>query len=141
MIYPRSGLRIRSSKGVHPEVRRACIEFGKWLRKTNNFPIRVVIYLKKEYRIRNMEGELVTATFFAPFEKNVEPYIRIATGDYEELYEKKGKDSALVAYLYSIAHEIVHYKQWIKDSDFDEKRAIVESKRMIDAYSGTREHP
>ena len=28
----RTGLRVRYEKGVHPEVRRACMEFCDWLR-------------------------------------------------------------------------------------------------------------
>jgi hypothetical protein len=42
--YPREGLRIRCDKEVHPEVRRACLEFAKWLRNEFEFPIRVVVY-------------------------------------------------------------------------------------------------
>jgi hypothetical protein len=48
---PRTGLRIRSLKGVEPEVRRACLEFGKWLRDNYEFPTRVVVYLKPDYQI------------------------------------------------------------------------------------------
>jgi hypothetical protein len=48
MHYPRKGLRIRTEAGVHPEVKRACLEFAKWLRTEYNFPIRVVVYLKKD---------------------------------------------------------------------------------------------
>lgn len=53
MRYPREGLRIRTEVGVHAEVKRACLEFAEWLRTKYNFPIRVVVYLKKDYQIKN----------------------------------------------------------------------------------------
>ena len=43
----------------------------------------------------------------------VEPYIRVAAGDYLDLCEKWGKDSALTAILLTIGHELTHYFQWI----------------------------
>lgn len=82
MRYPRKGLRIRTKTGVHIEVKRACLEFAKWLRTSYDFPIRVVVYLKKDYKIKNrFTKEQVSATFFAPYDKDEEPYIRVATGD------------------------------------------------------------
>lgn len=137
----RAGLRLRCSNGVNSEVRRACLVFCKWLRKERDFPIRVVVYLKKDDRIKNMDGKLVVATFFAPYDKTNEPYIRIATGDYNELLKERGKDNALVAYLRSIAHEVVHYKQWLKGVNFDEQKANRESKSLIRKYAQTRLHP
>lgn len=140
--YPREGLRIRCDKEVHPEVRRACLKFAKWLRNEFEFPIRVVVYLKKDYQIKNrFSKELVSATFFAPFDKCVEPYIRVATGDYLELLEKSGKDNALAAILGSVAHELGHYYQWVDDLELDEKGAENNKDYMIDLYAQTREHP
>jgi hypothetical protein len=138
----RNGLRIRSEQGVHPEVRRACLEFAKWLRKEFEFPKRVVVYLKKDYQIKNrFTKELVSATFFAPLDKSVEPYIRIATGDYIELLGENGQDDALAAILGSIAHELGHYYQWIDDLELDEEGAINNSEYMLDLYAQTRDHP
>jgi hypothetical protein len=138
----RTGFRIRSEQGVHPEVRRACIEFAKWLRKEFEFPKRVVVYLKKDYQIKNrFTKELVSATFFAPFDKSEEPYIRIATGDYMELLVENGQDGALAAILGSIAHELGHYYQWIDDLELDEEGAINNSEYMLDLYAQTRNHP
>ncbi|PGK52058.1 hypothetical protein CN918_30165 [Priestia megaterium] len=134
--YPRSGLRLRSETGVHPEVRQTCIDFCKWLRTRMEFPIRVVIYLKKDYQIKNRYSkELVTATFFAPYEKDVEPYIRIATGDYEELIEERGKEDALYAMLESIGHELVHYRQWVEDRELEEEEAEQKGVEMVDEYA------
>lgn len=138
----RTGLRVRSEKGVNSEVRRACLEFAKWLRKEFEFPIRVVIYLKKDYQIKNrFTKELVSATFFAPYDKEEEPYIRIATGDYMELLDELGKDEALASVLNSMAHELGHYYQWIDDEEFDEESAEDTADYMIGLYSDTRDHP
>ncbi len=141
MYVPRTGLRIRCLKGVDPEVRRACIEFGKWLRQNYNFPIRVVIYLKPDYQIKNQEGEMVSATFFAPYCKEEEPFIKISTGDYDELVTKWGEDDALAAYLNSIAHEIIHYIQWLDDRPLSEREANTKGKQIVRKYAQTREHP
>lgn len=73
--FPRQGLRIRCDKEVHPDVRRASLMFAKRLRNEFEFPIRVIVYLKKDYQIKNrFSKELVSATFFAPFDKCEEPY-------------------------------------------------------------------
>jgi hypothetical protein len=133
--FPREGLRIRSEKGVNPEVRSACIEFGKWLRYNMEFPIRVVVYLKEDYLIKNITTkEMVSATFFAPYEKNVEPYIRIATGDYEELIKQRGREDAIFAILESIAHEVTHYQQWLEDRPIDEEEAEQKGVELVDKY-------
>lgn len=68
------------------------------------FLIRVVVYLKADYQLKTRR-ELASATFFfAPYDKTVEPYIRIATGDYEELVSERGKNDALWTILSSMAH-------------------------------------
>jgi hypothetical protein len=133
--YPRQGLRIRCEQGVHADVRKVCLQFAKWLRENFEFPIRVVIYLKRAYQIRNRyTKELVSATFFAPFEKDVESYIRIATGDYEELLGQLGEESALLSYLYSIGHELGHYYQWIDDTELDEDEADNNANYILELY-------
>ncbi|SFS76954.1 hypothetical protein SAMN05428962_2752 [Paenibacillus sp. BC26] len=142
MNYPRSGIRIRTESGVHPEVKRACLEFAKWLRREYNFPIRVVVYLKRDYQIKNRyTKELVSATFFAPYDKNEEPYIRVATGDYLELVNDRGQDNALVAILGSVAHELGHYYQWLDDKELDEEIADEYRDEIIEEYESTRDHP
>ncbi|MGE7596460.1 hypothetical protein ACQKM1_26310 [Peribacillus frigoritolerans] len=72
------------------------------------FPIRVVVYLKTDYQLKTRDTrELASATFIAPYDKTVEPYIIIATGDYEELVSERGKNDALWTILSSMAHEII----------------------------------
>ncbi|WP_350302154.1 hypothetical protein [Peribacillus frigoritolerans] len=122
--YPRSGIRVRCEKGINPRVRRSCLNFAVWLRSNMEFPIRLVVYLKKDYQIITRDTkETASASFFAPFDKTVEPYIRIATGDYEELVSEIGEIDALWAILRSMAHEIIHYQQWLEDKEMDEKEA------------------
>ena len=61
-----------------------------------------------------MDGDLVYGTFWSMEDDyTVEPYIRVAAGDYLDLCEKWGKDSALTAILLTIGHELTHYFQWI----------------------------
>lgn len=142
MMKPRTGLRFRVETGVHPEVRRACLEFGRWLRDEYEFPVRVNVYFKKSAVIKNRyTKELVSATFFAPFDKDVEPHIRISTGDYQELMSELGKDNALASILGSIAHELGHYYQWIDDLELDEDEAENNREELLYLYSQTRDHP
>ncbi|WP_228116861.1 hypothetical protein [Priestia megaterium] len=134
--YPRPRLRVRCERGIDPGVRQSCLNFAVWLRSKMEFPIRVVVYLKKDYQIKNRYSkELVSATFFAPYDKTIELYIRIATGDYEELVSQRGEIDALWAILGSIAHEIVHYQQWIEDKEFDETEAENKSEELLDAFA------
>lgn len=142
----RKGIRIITLLGVHPEVKRACLEFGQWLRTEYEFPIRIRVYLKKDYRIKGRYNKkMVTATFFAPADKTKEPHIRIATGDYLEVLQNEGKDNALAGILGSIAHELGHYYQWIDDLEMDEEEEEKDAdewrEEMISLYSETREHP
>lgn len=101
--------------------------------------------MKRSKKIRTIEGALVAATFFAPFEKNVEPYIRVATGDYIDDLNSCGKDNALAANLGSIAHELTHYFQWVNGLKLtqigEERQANLYERFILDEYKETREHP
>ncbi|MGD7009127.1 DUF2750 domain-containing protein [Metabacillus sp. 84] len=106
-----------------------------WLRLNLEFPIRVVVYVKKDEQIKTLyTKEWVSASFFAPYDKNVEPYIRVAAGDYDELVKEEGEINAVYAILNSFAHEIVHYRQWIEDREFDELEAENKGLRLVDDY-------
>lgn len=131
----RTGLRIRCEKGVPAKVREACINYAVWLRLNLEFPIRVVAYLKKSYQIKTIATkEWVSASFFAPYDKNSEPYIRVATGDYAELVKSRGEEEAVYAILTSLAHELIHYQQWIDERDLDENEAEHECARLVDDF-------
>ncbi len=141
----RYGLRLKFQKGVDTEVKKACIEFAKWLRNKYYFPVRIPVYFKASEYVKTQSGEFVSAKFFEPFDKMVEPYISIATGDIEEIERKYGKDDALAAVLCSLAHELTHYFQWINDVNLTdnqaEKQARYYKKKIVDDYAMTREHP
>lgn len=143
--HHRTGIRLRFDKGVDNEVKRACIEFSSWLRKEYFFPIRVPIYIKEAEKIKAKDGEMVSAIFFTPDDRRIEPYIRIATGDYYALKDKHGKDNALAAILKSIIHELTHYFQWINDLALTnkgaERQATIYTGYILDEYAGTRDHP
>ena len=141
----RTGLRIKFDKNVDLEVKRSCKEFCKWLRKNYYFPMRIPIYIKSSPKIKALDGEYVSAIFFAPADKYEEPYIRISTGEYEKALMKYGKDNALGGILISISHELTHYFQWINDIELtemgEERQVKSYAGFIIDEYSETREHP
>ena len=145
--YPghRTGVRLRFDREVDPEVRRACKEFLMWLRKEYFFPIRVPTYIKNAKKIKAVDGEMVYGTFFEPFSKHEEPYIRISAGDYCEIKNKRGKDNALAAVLSSIAHELTHYFQWVNGLQYtpigEERQAKAYVAFILNEYAETREHP
>ena len=139
----REGIRLRFEKDVCPEIREECIQFVQWLRKEYQFPMRVVIYVKSAEQIKAMNGEMVSATFFGPYDLMQEPYIKVATGDYEENAERWGKEDALRANLCSIAHELTHYYQWIKRheewasgkrADYFERQALYYAEKIVEDY-------
>lgn len=143
--FNRSGLRLHFQKGVDEEVKRSCSEFAVWIRKQYYFPIRLPIYFKASEYVKIKTGEFVSAKFFEPFDRTVEPYISIATGDVIEIEKNYGQDNALAAVLSSMAHEITHYFQWINDIRLSDKQAERQAKyyqkKIIREYALTREHP
>lgn len=141
----RTGLRLRFDKEVHEEVKRACKDFAHWLRSEYYFPIRVPVYVKSTVRLKCMDGDFACGTFFGPYDYKLEPYIRIATGDYLALCEKWDVDKALIEILKSMAHELSHYFQWVNQLKLtgigEERQATKYARSIIDQYLETREHP
>jgi hypothetical protein len=120
----RTGLRIRSDKNVDVVLKKAFIHFAKWLRRHYEFPKRVPVYLKESYYIiTHCTKEQASASFFAPFDKKEEPYIRVATGDFYDLEQKHGRRQAILMALNSLSHELIHYYQWLADDEFFEDEA------------------
>lgn len=125
----------------HPEVRRALIRYARWLRKTYEFPIRLPVYLFPSETIITQDGDHVSASFVAPFSRDVEPLIRIATGDYSLLKRTRGRDNALAAFLWSLSHEIVHYFQWLETGECFERGVAVKARTMLRRYATEVDHP
>ena len=140
MKTSRTGLRIRGQRG-HPIVREALKRFAGWLRQEYCFPVRVPVYLNQHSHFVTVEGEEVTASFFAPDDQSVEPYIRIATGDYEDLVSELGKNDALASYICSLAHEIIHYQQWIHGGCTSEEGIEEEAVAILRRYAQTVDAP
>jgi len=136
----RTGLRVRGAR-AHPELRGAIIRFARWLRTQYEFPVRVPVYLLAGDQVLTMHGHKCSASFFAPWSKKDEPYIRIAAGDYEEYRAEHGRDNALAAYLGSFAHEVVHYLQWIRTNEISERGVAVKASKMVRRYALTVDHP
>jgi hypothetical protein len=136
----RKGIRIRGNRG-NPVVRRALISFCRWLRTEYDFPLRVPVYLFPSEHIVTQDGNKVSASFFAPYKRDVEPYIRIATGDYFSLLKERGRDNALAAFICSLAHEVIHYHQWIETGKVWERGVNRKAARMLDRYAKTVDHP
>ena len=133
-----SGLRLRFDKQVDPTVRRFCIKFSKWLRNEFEFPIRLTVYVKKNYRIKAKDGDMVVGTCWKPFEYSDYPYIRLATGDYQELVIERGKEQAMWSILATFVHELTHYYQFVNNIELtpvgEERQASAYVKRILAAY-------
>lgn len=126
---------------MDPEVRGAVVRFARWLRSCTDFPLRVPVYLYPAATLVTRHGVRVTASFFAPFDRNVEPYIRVATGNYAELAARRGRDNALAAILCSVAHEVIHYRQWLSTGNTHERGVARRASAMVDAYAKTTDRP
>jgi len=140
MKSKRRGIRIKGTRG-HPVVAKALVRFASWLRQTQEFPIRVPVYLSPLEKVRALDGRLCSASFFAPWDRNVEPYIRIATGDYRELHEEMGRDNALASFIMSLAHEVVHYQQWVQTGAVQERGVARRAEGMLRRYESTVSRP
>jgi hypothetical protein len=119
----------------------ALIKYARWLRSEYEFPMRVPVYLSPRIILRTIHSEEATASFFAPFHRKVEPYIRIATGDYVQLKKEKGRDNALASYIVSLSHEVIHYQQWIETGDCWEKGVARKAVSMLRRYEKTTDQP
>ena len=101
--------------------------------------------MKRQEKIRALDGELCYGTFWRVDDYSEEPYIRIAAGDYPLLKAKWGEDNALAAILQTIAHELTHYFQWINALPLtqigEERQAARYSKYILEEYAEQCDHP
>ena len=136
----RSGLRLHAARG-HSVVRQTLKRFAVWLRTRFEFPIRVPVYLLSRRYVITQFGQRVSASFFAPWSRDVEPYIRIATGDYSELRRARGRDHALASFVFSFAHEVIHYQQWLATGRVSERGVVRKAQSILRDYCQTVDHP
>ena len=141
----RRGLRVRYAPGVDPEVKASIGRFVDWIRWQYEFPMRVVLYVKAEKSIHAMDGTYVNGTFFRPYDPFTEPYIRVATGYFQDDMKKRGRDNALATILNTVAHELTHYYQWVNGLEQtlrgEEYQATLYAHRMVDEYACYVDHP
>ena len=122
-------------------MRAALIRFARWLRKNHEFPIRVPVYLSSDDELVTMHRKKASASFFAPFDRDVKPYIRIATGDFPAVKAEEGRDNALAGYISSLSHEVIHYQQWIETGETWERGVMRKATGMLRRYELTTDHP
>ncbi len=130
----RKGLRIVGHRGNN-EVRLAFIQFANWARLHYSFPVLLRVYLSNNRRLRTIENEIVTASFYYPFNKIEYPFVRVATGDYLELKAKLKRDNALASMLCSLSHELVHYWQWLEAGTTTEAGTAKKARKIVSEYS------
>lgn len=117
------------------------IKFARWLRQAYDFPVRVPVYLLPGEHVIKADGDHCSASFFAPWKRTEEPYIRIATGDYPKTKRELGRNDALAAFICSMAHEIAHYQQWVHTGAMTERGIVARASRMLRRYSATTARP
>ena len=146
-----SGIVFIYDKRVNKEVKRACLNLQKWLSKNIYFPVKLCVYIRKSRRVVTANGESVVGRLSVPKNrkniKNGEIFAEVAIGDYKELLNKEKKPVALAQLLTTIAHEIVHYFQWINNEIigylpyFKEKDAEKYSTKLLLEYSKLEKYP
>ena len=111
----RTGLRI-CARNIDIEIRDAFKKFAKWLRLHYEFPLRLPIYISNNKHVIGRDGEAYLSIFFAPFDGKIEPFVKIAVGDYQALIEERGKENAIFELLFSLAIGFVEYQKWLEDN-------------------------
>lgn len=119
----------------------ALMRFAKWLRTEYDFPVRVTVYLNPHRQFLSIHGEEAEASFFAPDDPTVEPRIRIATGDYEDLVAGSCRNDAIATYICCLAHEIIHYHQWLNEDHMWEENVDEEAEAILRSYERTVDEP
>ena len=135
---------INCAYGVDRDLRSSIYLFISWMKNHYQFPMPITVYIVNKRYIYAADGDRVVGTCYQPASFEDEAYIRIAVGDYSDLL-KRGRDNAIASILYTLAHEITHYYQWINGSHLptilSELQAEQSAKRILRLYAMTREHP
>jgi len=132
------GVYLRFSKGFDKDLKQIVQAFVRWIRKNYCFPIKLnIILMDSQYVVNSLTGEEVSASIFLPFDKSQSPRAQVSIGDYKSL-DVDNLFCAECAVLVSIAHEITHYYQWLKDEtgqgELSEKQARYKSKQVVNKY-------
>ena len=134
----KKGVYVKIDKNVPNTVRTLYLSFIRWIRKNFEFPIKVTIYIKKDYRVKAKDGEMVVGTFGRPYTYGTTTYIRIATGDYYELLKQNNEEQVMWLMLLTLTHELSHYFQYINKLTLteieEEKQAEKHSNYILQQY-------
>jgi hypothetical protein len=106
-----------------------------------DLPVRVPVYLLARSYVITQDGVRCSASFFAPWQRDAHPFIRIATGDYPSVRAERGRDNALAGIIVSLAHEVVHYQQWIVAGDVWEQGVARRASSILKRYCQSTDHP
>lgn len=139
-----TSVRLHFSKGVHPQLRKEIMLFLRWIRRVYVFPRKVDIQISDEmFVLTFLTDEQVSASIFIPDNERFNVLIRVSTGDYLSTVQNDGYRVAVCSILGSIAHELTHYYQWVKDPDcrFNEAQARAKAVRIVSKYWDMRQNP
>lgn len=131
------GIYLHFASGVNKDLRKEIQSFLRWIRKKYVFPKKLNVYITDEaYVLTFIEKEQVTASIFFPDSERENPLIRVSTGDYSSMLIEDGRFVAVCSILASIAHEITHYYQWLRDVNcsFNEEQARRKAVRVVYRY-------
>ena len=126
------GLRIRCLDEIELQLREIVIEFGKWIRARLDFPIAVTVYVRSKYISKINSGDPFLASFFVPDNRAYNPYIRVDVENHKDNLNDVNEFRKSI--LVSIAHEIIHYMQWIDEVVFCEEEAENKSEQLLDKF-------
>lgn len=111
------------------------------MRREFVFPIRIIIYVKNQFRIKAKDGDLVVGTFWRRegLSKDDKPYVRIAVGDYLELVEQRGEERQAAVCSNYILSDYDDYLKMKKDKNKVEKMIktigkCLENKKVTSFY-------
>ncbi|KOF55793.1 hypothetical protein AGR56_18555 [Clostridium sp. DMHC 10] len=127
-----AGLNIRCESHIDLQLRDIIIEFARWIRKKYTFEIGVTVYVRNEFKSKAKDKQDFWASFFAPDNHEYNPYIRVEIKNHKA--DLADINDFRKSILGSIAHEIIHYFQWIEKADFCEKTAEGKSKKLVKAF-------
>ncbi len=134
----KKGLRLHYNKNIDEKLKLVFVDFSDWMRKTFEFPVRVNVYLKEKPYIVAIDGDHVSATFWGPFDRSEDPYIKVSTGDYYDMVKEKGVYNAVCSTISSLAHELTHYYQWLNEFEMseapEERQAKYYSEKIVYQY-------
>ena len=107
--------------------------------------MRIPIYFKNVPYIKAKDGDHVSAIFFGPYERYIEPFISISLGKFADDVNIYGYKNCIIGIFNSITHELTHYFQWINSLELteeaEESQAERYSRMIVYDYAEVKEHP